>query len=138
MAAKDFFHEQVKAALLREGWLITHDPYSIDYEDVKMAIDLGAEQMLAAEKGQTKIAVEIKSFLSESFIYEFHSALGQFLNYQWALGKVEPDRELFLAVPDDIFEERFHYRLVQEIIEQHRVNIIVFSSSTEEIVQWIS
>lgn len=40
-----------------------------------MYIDLGAEPILAAERAGEKIAVEIKSFLGESNIYEFHTAL---------------------------------------------------------------
>ncbi|WP_365670039.1 element excision factor XisH family protein [Okeania sp. SIO3I5] len=36
---------------------------------------------MGAEKDGQTIAVEIKSFLSMSFLAEFHTALGQFLNY---------------------------------------------------------
>jgi XisH protein len=43
---------------------------------VEMAIDIGAEKILVAEKGDDKIAVEIKSFISASEISEFHNALG--------------------------------------------------------------
>lgn len=31
MAAKDFYHNKLKNALIKEGWLITHDPYIFDY-----------------------------------------------------------------------------------------------------------
>ncbi len=58
--AKDIFHDLVKDALVMEGWQITHDPFSIDYGEVQMQIDLGAERLLAAERGAEKIAVEIK------------------------------------------------------------------------------
>jgi hypothetical protein len=27
--AKDIYHENVKNALIKEGWTITHDPYSL-------------------------------------------------------------------------------------------------------------
>ncbi len=27
MAAKDFYHQQVREILIAEGWIITHDPY---------------------------------------------------------------------------------------------------------------
>ncbi|MGK7919083.1 MAG: element excision factor XisH family protein, partial [Trichodesmium sp.] len=59
--AKDIFHQQVKNALIKDGWNITHDPFTIRIsEAVKLHIDLAAENAIAAEKGSEKIAVEIK------------------------------------------------------------------------------
>ncbi|WP_345940538.1 element excision factor XisH family protein [Nostoc sp. UIC 10630] len=29
--AKDVFHQQVKKALIKDGWIITHDPYYNSY-----------------------------------------------------------------------------------------------------------
>ncbi|MGI8933701.1 MAG: element excision factor XisH family protein, partial [Phormidesmis sp.] len=66
MAAKDRFHSAVKAGLQKEQWLVTDDPLRLDVGGTKFEIDLGAEQLLAAERGTEKIAVEIKSFLSDS------------------------------------------------------------------------
>lgn len=85
MPAKDKFHELVKTALENQGWTITHDPYHIDLGFVDFYIDLGAEQLLAATKDSEKIAVEIKTFLAPSTISEFHTAVGQFINYRIAL-----------------------------------------------------
>ena len=82
MSAKDIFHEVVKRALQKDGWQITHDPFSISVGGVNMSIDLGAERLIAAERQGEKIAVEVKSFLERaSAISEFHTALGQFINY---------------------------------------------------------
>jgi hypothetical protein len=78
--AKDFFHSIVREALEKDGWLITHDPYKLMILESKSEIDIGAEKLFAAEKQNQKIAIEVKSFLSLSFGYEFHSALGQYLN----------------------------------------------------------
>ena len=64
-----------------------------------MYVDLGAEKLIAAEKDGHKIVVEIKSFLATSNISEFHTAVGQFLNYRLALEGEEPERKLYLAVP---------------------------------------
>lgn len=74
--AKDRFHQVVKTALVKDGWNVTHDPLPIKVGRVEMEIDLGAEQLLAAERENQKIAVEVKSFLaSASAISEFHTAL---------------------------------------------------------------
>ena len=45
----------------------------------RLEIDLGAEQLIAAQKDNILIAVEVKSFLSPSTTSEFHLGLGQFL-----------------------------------------------------------
>ncbi len=74
--AKDIFHHLVKEALIKDGWVITHDPYSFNKWDPEWEIDLGAEKIIAAKKENQKIAVEIKSFLATSFAYEFHQVLG--------------------------------------------------------------
>ncbi len=81
--AKDKYHEQVKDALVNEGWTITHDPYKIKVGKRTAFIDLGAERndVIAAEKGIEKIAVEIKSFLGHSDLNGFEDELGQFLIY---------------------------------------------------------
>ncbi len=77
MSARDVFHESVKSALMKDNWVITHDPLRLKFsEDDRLRIDLGAEQLLAAERGVQKIAVEVKSFLSESAMFDFHLALG--------------------------------------------------------------
>ena len=61
MAAKDIFHEAVRRSLEKEQWIITNDPLELEWEEVQVKIDLGAERLIAADRGSEKIAVEIKS-----------------------------------------------------------------------------
>jgi hypothetical protein len=98
MSARDIFHNAVRLALEKDGWLITADPLIFIVYTIEFRIDLGAERLLGAEKEGQKIAVEIKSFLEKSAISEFHTALGQTLNYRSILRKEEPDRILYLAI----------------------------------------
>jgi len=103
--AKDVFHQQVKKALIKDGWIITHDPFTIRIsEAIKLQIDLAAENAIAAERNTDKIAVEIKSFIADSDISEFHTALGQYLNYCQALEEQEADRIVYLAVPSETYQ----------------------------------
>jgi XisH protein len=71
--ARDLFHENVKIALEKEGWTITNDPLSFKIGNVSVQIYLGAERLIAAERGNEKIAIEIKTFGSLSFITQFIS-----------------------------------------------------------------
>lgn len=66
MPAKDVYHHVVITALEKDGWLITDDPFKLKCGTKDLYIDLGAEKLIAAEKDQQKIAVEIKSFLNPS------------------------------------------------------------------------
>ena len=81
MPAKDIYHNHVIVSLEKDGWKVTHDPYIIETEGVNYPVDLGAEKVIAAEKGGEKIVIEIKSFIGASLVSDFHTALGQFLNY---------------------------------------------------------
>ena len=73
MSAKDIFHNAVRSALEKEGWIITHDPLFIKVEELDFFIDLAGEKILAAEKDGFKIAVEIKSFIGASDLASFYS-----------------------------------------------------------------
>jgi len=66
MAAKDIYHDTVKKALEKDGWIITKDPLKLTVGSRSLYVDLGAEKLIAAEKENQKIAVEIKSFLNPS------------------------------------------------------------------------
>lgn len=138
MPTKDIIHDAVRNALIKEGWQITHDPFHLRYDETGLFIDLAAERFIAAEKANRKIAVEIKSFISESPFYEFHLALGQFLNYQFILEEREPQRILYLAVPLDSYSTFFNRRLVQSIIERYHLRFIVCEVEQEVIIQWIN
>ena len=134
--ARDLFHQVVKDALTKDGWNITHDPFPVDYGDVQMQIDLGAERLLAATKDAEKIAVEIKSFVNPSSISEFHTAVGQYLNYRRALRAQEPSRVLYLAVPSQTYNEFFRLRFIQEGVEEYQIYLLVYDVEERSIVKW--
>jgi len=136
--AKDIFHQQVKNALIKEGWNITHDPLTIRIsEAVKLQIDLAAENAIAAERDSEKIAVEIKSFVGDSDISAFHTALGQYLNYSQALEEQEPDRILFLAIPTETYQDFFQLPFIQRSQRRYQVKLMIYDPKVEEIKQWI-
>ncbi|MEA5605159.1 XisH family protein [Nostoc sp. UHCC 0252] len=138
MSAKDVFHEVVKRALQKDGWQITHDPLSISVGGVNVSIDLAAEKLIAAEREGEKIAVEVKSFLEKSSaISEFHTALGQFINYRGALRRRQPERVLYLAVPLTTYKTFFQLEFPQAMIEENQVKMIIYDVEQEVIFKWI-
>jgi hypothetical protein len=63
-------------------------------------------------------------------------ALGQYLNYRDALADEEPDRQLFLAIPDGAYTTTFMVPFVQRALEQYQLMFLVYNSLEEEIVEW--
>jgi len=69
MSAKDIFHNTVRLALEKDGWTITKDPLFLKPSTrVRIFIDLEAEKFMSSEKGESLIAVEVKSFVGLSTI----------------------------------------------------------------------
>jgi hypothetical protein len=135
--AKDLFHDVVKTALIKDGWQITDDPLFLKVGGVDFFIDLGAEKLLAAERDGKKIAVEIKSFINTSSVIDFHLAIGQFINYRTALKLKDPDRKLFLAIPDNAYDSFFQKEFPRLIIQEYQLELFVYDIENEVILQWL-
>jgi hypothetical protein len=134
--AKDKYHQAVKTALTKDGWTITHDPLKLEVDGLFVLVDLGAERLIAAQRGEEKIAVEIKTFSGGSDINDFHTALGQFLNYQAILLETEPERVVVIAVPEDTWSGFFQTRLIRKICQQHKLRFLVYHAAQEVIALW--
>lgn len=136
--AKDIFHDAVREALEKDGWTVTHDPYSVYHKEqqIDYDIDLGAEKLLAAEKGLERIAIEVKIFAKPSLPYEFHSVLGQYLVYVSILRRFDSNRILYLAIPLYADERIESFPFILEVMKEYQVNILVFDSKTKTIVSW--
>jgi XisH protein len=134
--AKDVFHFAVRKGLEKEGWLITDDPLRIQAGGADMEIDLGAEKIIAAEREEEKIAVEIKSFIGTSNISDFHTAVGQFINYRVALEERQPERILYLAVPVSVYRKFFMLPFVQTVIKRFQIILIIYDPVGEVLLEW--
>lgn len=136
--ARDQLHTNVKEALLKEGWNITHDPLRIPIDGTYMEVDMAGEIVFGAERRGEKIAIEVKSFLKKSFMTNFHEAMGQYLDYKSALEDFDPQRIVYLALPiyaynNGIFQGRF----IQKRLKEEAAKLIIFDPIKNEIVQWI-
>ena len=45
MPALDLYHNAVKQALIKDGWIVTHDPLHLRWGRKDMYVDLGAKQI---------------------------------------------------------------------------------------------
>jgi hypothetical protein len=137
MAAKDIYHDTVRTALEKDGWIITDDPLRLTIGARSVYVDLGAEKLFAAEKEDRKIAVEVKSFVGVSPVSDLEKAMGQYLIYSKILEDKEPERRLYLAISRTIFGDIFSEQIGQMLLNKTDLKLIVFNPITQEIVQWI-
>ena len=135
--ARDLFHQDVKEALIKQGWTVTDDPLSFKIGKMQVQIDLGAERLIAAEKGTERIAIEIKTFGSLSFITALYEAIGKYIIYRNVLKRIQPDRILFLALPESIFDRFFEESVIQETVQEEGINLILYNQTDKLITRWI-
>lgn len=138
MPARDIYHYNCKNALIKDGWTITHDPYLLRWGPKDLYIDLGAQKFLAAEKQDSRIAVEVKSFVSPSEVEDLKNALGQFVLYKALLARTEPERELYTAIRDVVFSELFEGSVGQVLLEDREIKLVTFDADKEVILKWIN
>lgn len=137
MPAKDIFHDCVKHALIKDGWIVTDDPLSLKIGKKDLFIDLAAEKILMAEKGTEKIAVEIKSFTRPSDMKDLEEAVGQFVVYNHLLRRYYPEYKLFLAVSENTCKTVFEEEAGQTLIEDGIIQLFSFDPNQEVIVRWL-
>jgi hypothetical protein len=133
--ARDKYHKHVRNSLENDGWTITHDPYRFRYLSSKdQEVDLGAEKnLIGAAKGSEKIAVEVKSFLDDSVLQDIYKAFGQYLIYSSGLEEVEPDRTLYLAIPEEVFLRDINQNVFLTLLQKYNIKIFIFSIAEEKI-----
>jgi XisH protein len=138
MPAKDVYHDAVKNALIKDGWIITADPYPIKYEEVKLFADIAGEKTIAASKEEKQIVIEIKSFLSRSPMRDLETALGQYLIYKAFISLEYPEKQLYLAIGEIIYDDFFQKVAIQFIVTKYQMSLLVIDMNKQEIVKWIS
>jgi hypothetical protein len=106
MSARDRYHGAVKNALIQEGWTITHDPYRIAIGRRRGYIDLGLE-----------------------------NALGQYGIYRVVLAKRDPERALYLALPDDLRALLLDEADFRDILHAFQTRLIFFDPQQERILE---
>ena len=137
MPTRDLYHDSVKNALVKDGWRITHDPLRLTWGKKDMYVDLGAERLMAAQKDNELIAVQVKSFIGASSMADLEGAIGQYILYFDVLQEREPNRTLYVAVRQKAYEEVFEDSLGQLLLAKKRLRLVVFDDETDTILLWI-
>ncbi|MBR8839489.1 MAG: hypothetical protein DSM106950_37180 [Stigonema ocellatum SAG 48.90 = DSM 106950] len=56
---------------------------------------------------------------------------------QFALEEFEPERKLYLAVPQSIYNSFFQRRFTRSVVERTQIRLLVYDEKQEVIVQWL-
>lgn len=137
MPAKDFYHDTVKTALIKDGWTVADKSLTFMVGKRPAMIDIAAEKVLIAERNAQKIAVEVKSFLSPSPMTDLEKALGQFMLYFDIMAEQDPDRTLYLAVPQATYNGIFSEEVGELLLRRRpELNLVIFDPNLEEITLW--
>ncbi len=135
--ARDLYHEAAKTALIQDGWTITHDPLRIAIGRRQAYIDLGAKDLVGAERNGQAIAVEIKSFLNPSLLDDLYHAIGQYTLYNLALAEREPDTTLYLALPSTAWKI-IDEDQISDFFNRLAIRLLIFDPITKQLVKWIN
>ncbi len=127
----------VKAALIADGGIITHDPLKLPVGSKNLFVDLGAERLLAADKEGRKIAVELKSFPGESELEDLEMALRRYVLYRGILQETEPERAIYLDVSGMVYDELSTEPIGQAASRAAQLRLIVFDPHKGVIIRWI-
>lgn len=108
-------------------------------------IDLAATQsadniqgsLIGAVKNNNRIAIEIKEFKAKSVIKDLEQAIGQYVLYRLLLSKVDPERGLYLAITDTLYEDFFSEPIGELVINEIPLRIIIVNLDKVEVVKWI-
>ncbi len=139
MPIKAFYHDTVVNSLLADEWTITDDPMPLAFDGKKMYSDPSEErEVIAASKRNKSIVVITKSFLGSSLLRDFEEALGQFSIVRLLLEYINDDRQVYLAVPERIYESVFDEKVGRLMIKSQQLRLIVFDERRKSIVEWIS
>ncbi len=147
MPARDSIHNIVKQAIVKDGWQITDDPYVISYGERFLFVDLGATEsssldridgrFIGAEYQNSRIAIEIKEFRGPSRIANLEQAIGQYIIYQLLLKQVDPERPVYLAIPDTIYYDLFSEPIGELVIAEIPLKLVIIDLKKTEVKQWI-
>ncbi|MBO1349998.1 MAG: XisH family protein [Hormoscilla sp. GUM202] len=136
MPRPDLYHDVVKEAITKDGWVITDDPLVIRYKGLRLYADLAAEKLIAAQKGEGKIVVEVKVFRGPSLITELERAVGKYVIYRTILRRITSEFKLYLAIDIEVDKDFFRQQAIEDIVDDNQINLVVFDPELEEIVEW--
>lgn len=86
----------------------------------------------------SKIIVEIKSLNRRSLLYDFHAAIGQYIDYRGILKDEGIEQKLYLAISESTFSQMDSKPFYSRRLLENNTSVIIVDILNETIIQWIS
>jgi hypothetical protein len=58
--------------------------------------------------------------------------------YRSILRRISPDRKLYLAISEDVYQDFFQKPAIQDIVSDQTIYLVIFDPDQEVIIQWIN
>jgi hypothetical protein len=134
LPAKDRYHDTVKRALIKDGWIIEDEQFPLTVDQRNLWIDI----QISKNEPQLIILVEVKEFTNvDSEVEALANALGKFELYRLALQASNLAYPLYIAVSRQSYDGILSERIGELALQHARIPLVVFDYETEEIVRWI-
>lgn len=135
MPKLDQCHPQIVLALEKEGWRVDEKPRRLVHEERLVFIDIRATRRVNGSRQQILLA-EIKCFPDrDGTTLELYIAFGQYIIYRALLAQEEIRSPLYLAIPDEVYEDVFD-STVRRAMSDNQVKLVIVNLETETITQW--
>lgn len=139
MPASDRYHDIVVRSLIKAGWTIIKEQYSVvvgqSADDLRrLYIDIAAHSQTAQI-----VLIEVKS-LETSPVHQFMMLVGQYLVYRTALNYLGNLTPLYVAIPETDYQIIVAHPLWQEVLNQtlrEPIPFVTYDPDREEILKWI-
>jgi hypothetical protein len=136
MPQRDLYHQVVRNALEKAGWIIISDPMSLVIDSTYVYVDL--EARFATHQNETLRAIEIKVVKPTRALDEIEKAIGQYIIYRGLLELHYPYHQCYLAIPQTAYEKHLSGSDFQYILSSNEIHLLIFDQVQEEVIQWIN
>jgi XisH protein len=139
MPANDLNHSAVIHSLIKAGWSIIKEQYSLVIGENADNLRRLYIDILAQSQSEQIVLIEVKS-LEVSPVHQFMQLIGQYVVYRSALDYLENDTPLYVAISEGDYETIVTHPLGKHVMEQtlgEPIPLVIYDTAKEEILRWI-
>ncbi len=134
MPVKDYYHDVVARALIKDGWTITDEQVKVIVDERNLYIDLEATK----DSTGLIILVEVKELDDvRSPIEALANAVGKYFLYRTSLDDKGINTPLYLAMSVAAYHRILSETIGKLAVGHGRISLLIFDPEQEEVVRWI-
>jgi len=136
MSRTDFYHNHVRDALIKAGWVVVKQFFGAPLAYTRVEMDLLMEKV-EEDGSKTRVVIEVKNFRDENaYVSELQKSIGQYLLYRDILEYQGYDYLLYLAVPTSVYKDLLRSALIHKLFQKHQIRLLLFNPQDQTLLQW--